>query len=259
MSIHDEIQELLPAYVLDAIDDADRARVERHLPQCDVCARVADAYRPVAELLPFAATPVEPPADLKYRVLATTMPKTRPAPAPSFMVQLSSAFSNFFRSPAFAAITFLLVVALGLWNVSLQNQIAQQAALNQQALSEVTRQRALVSMIAYADSQPKRLQATQVASRAVGRLYTAPELNALALIIYDMPPLPQGKVYQLWLIDSGDNRTSGGTFTVDAQGRAWLLIRAPKTLDNYQGVGITIEPEGGSPAPTGDKMMGTSL
>jgi len=259
MTIHDEIQELIPAYVLDAIGDADRARVERHLPQCDVCARVAADFRPVVDLLPYAATPAEPPADLEYRVLAATLPKARPASAPSFAARLSATFSNLFRAPAFAALTLLLVLALGVWNVSQQNQIAQQAALNQQVVSELTRQRALVSMMAYSDSQPRRLQATEIASRAVGRLYTAPELNTLALIIYDMPLLPQGKVYQLWLIDSSGDRTSGGTFTVDAQGRAWLLIRAPRTLDNYQGVGITIEPEGGSPAPTGDKMMGTSL
>ena len=125
--------------------------------------------------------------------------------------------------------------------------------------SEMTRQRALVSTIAYADAQPRQMQASAAAPKAVGRLFTAPELNALALIIYDMPPLPQGKVYQFWLIDPNGNRTSGGTFSVDAQGRGWVLIRSPKPLSNFQSVGITIEPEGGSPAPTGDKMMGTSL
>ncbi len=259
MSIHDEIQELLPAYVLDAIDDADRARANQHLAQCDDCARVATDLRSVADLLAHAVPLVEPPVGLRSRVLAATMPKARPAPAPSFVAQLASAFSNLFRSPAFAAVTFLLIVALGVWNVSLQNQIAQQAALSQQMSSELTRQRALVSTIAYADSQPKQMQATDAAPKAVGRLFAAPELNALALIIYDMPALPQGKVYQFWLIDPTGDRTSGGTFSVDAQGRGWVLIRSPKPLNNFQSVGVTIEPDGGSPAPTGAKMMGTSL
>jgi len=145
------------------------------------------------------------------------------------------------------------------WNVSLQNQITEQTAFAQQAASEMTRQRALVSTIAYSDSQPMRMQSTDAAPKAVGRLFAAPELNALALIIYDMPTPPQGKVYQFWLVDSNGDRTSGGTFTVDTQGRSWQLIRAPKALNNYQGVGITVEPEGGSAWPTGAKMMGTSL
>ncbi len=259
MSIHDEIQELIPAYVLDSIVDADRTRVARHLAQCDICTGVAASLRPVADLLPLAVPQVDPPADLKYRVLAATIPKARAAPASSFIARLSAGLGDFFRAPVFSAVALVLVIALALWNVSLQNQMAQQAAFNQQVLSEVTRQRALVSTIAYADSQPRQMQATDAAPKAVGRLFTAPELNALALIIYDMPPLPQGKVYQFWLINPSGDRTSGGTFTVDEKGRGWLLIRAPKPMSDYQSVGITEEPEGGSPAPTGAKMMGTSL
>ena len=261
MSIHDEIQELIPAYVLDGVGDAERKLVERHLPQCDVCNGVFVSYRPIADLLPYAATPVEPSADLKYRVLAATLPKSQPrAERSSALVGSALAgLSNLFRSPAFGAVVLLLIVALGLWNASLQNQITQQNTINQQALSEMTRQRALVSTIAYSDSQPMHMQSTDAAPKAVGRLFAAPELNALALIIYDMPPQPQGKVYQFWLMDTNGDRISGGTFTVDTQGRGWQLIRAPKTLNNYQGVGITVEPEGGSAWPTGAKMMGTNL
>lgn len=258
MSIHDEIQALILAYVLDAVDDADRARVEQHLSQCADCTRVAADYRPIADLLPYAAAPVEPPADLKYRVLAATLPKARLARAPSLAAQLSSVFSNLFRSPAFAVVAFVLVIALGVWNISLQNQIAQQAALTEQMHAEMSLQRDFMTTIAYANGQPTQLWGTQVASRAVGRLYGAPEETTLALIALDMPTLPAGRVYQVWLIDSSGNRTSGGTFRVDEQGRGWLIIRAPKPLSDYQGIGITEEPEGGSPWPTGEKMLGTS-
>ncbi|MDE3089504.1 MAG: anti-sigma factor [Chloroflexota bacterium] len=256
MSIHDEIQEMLPAFALDAIDDADRARVERHLPQCDVCARVAADYRPVTDLLAHAAPPVELPADLKYRVLAATMPKQTPTAAG---FSITAALVGLFRAPAFAAVALVLVIALGIWNVSLQNQISQQAAFNQRMEAELTHQSDFMMTMAYANGQPKQLWGTQVASRAVGRLYGAPDETTLALIALDMPTLPAGKTYQVWLIDPSGNRTSGGTFRVDEQGRGWLLIRAPTPLGNYQGVGITQEPEGGSPAPTGDKMLGTSL
>jgi anti-sigma factor RsiW len=261
MSIHDEIQELIPAYVLDAVDDADRTLVERHLPQCDVCTGVFVSYRPITDLLPYAAPPVEPPADLKYRVLAAALPKVQPHPqrAPALIGAVFAGLSNLFRSPAFGAVMLLLILALGVWNIQLQNQITQQIAFNQQTLSEITRERALVSTMAYSNSQPMRMQSTEAAPKAVGRLYAAPELNALALIIYDMPSPPQGMVYQFWLLDSNGDRTSAGTFTVDSQGRGWQLFRAPKALNNYQGVGITVEPAGGSAWPTGAKMMGTNL
>jgi hypothetical protein len=203
---------------------------------------------------------VEPSADLKYRVLQAALPRARvEQPRASLWQTLVAGLSNSLRSPVFAALTLLLVIGLGVWNFSLQNQIAQQAASNQQMATDVTRQRALISTIAYADTEPKHLDATDAAPKAVGRLFAAPELNALALIVYDMPALESDRVYQIWLIDPKGDRTSGGTFSVDASGRSWVLIRAPQPLSNYQGIGITIEPTGGSPKPTGPKMMGTSL
>ena len=260
MSICEELQELYPAFALDAVDPQDKQRIEDHLRTCRNCPEIVDGYRSVADLLPFSVPMVEPPSDLKARVLtATVSPIPVTPPRVSIWQTLVAGFSNSLRSPAFAAVTMLLVVGLAIWNILLQNQVNQQLAANQQMSSEMTRQRALVSTIAYADTQPKHLEATNAAPQAIGRLYAAPDLNALALIVYDMPTLPSNQVYQIWLIDPSGNRTSGGTFAVDSAGRGWVLIRAPKSLDNYQGIGITVEPLGGSLQPTGPKMMGTNL
>ena len=250
-------EELLPAFALDALDDAERTRVESHLRECANCRRDVDDYLSVTASLAFAAPQVEPPSNLKNRVLKATVQSTMPRP--SFIETLSTFFANVFRAPAFSAMTLGLIIALGIWNLSLQNQIAQQMTANQQMQSDVTRTRAIVSMVAYSQNEPRIMQASEVAPQAVGRLVVAPELNALALIVYDMPKLDASKVYQIWLIDPAGDRTSGGTFTVDASGRAWVLIRAPKPLNSYQGIGITIEPEGGSPKPTTPRVMGTSL
>lgn len=261
MSIHDEIQELIPAYVLDAVDASERARVEQHVPQCTACAGVVAFYQQVSESLALAVSPVEPPPDLKPRVLAAALPKVTPQadPAPSFIARVGNGLSGVLRSPAFSAVALLLIIALGAWDLSLENQISQQAASNAKMFADLSRQREFMVAMAYANGQPKELWGTQVASRAVGRLYGSANETTLALVALDMPVLPAGKVYQIWLLDSNGDRTSGGTFTVDDQGRGWLIIRVPKPLGNYQGVGITMEPEGGSPAPTGEKMLGTTL
>ncbi len=251
-----QLEELYPAFVLDAVEPAERTKIEQHIAECSACASIVAEYRPVADALAFAAPIVEPPADLKYRVLAAALLK---APSPTWFANWSAWFGNLFRAPAFSAVALGLVVALGIWNFSLQNQLAQQAAFNQQIVSELNRQRALVSTLAYADTQPKRLQATEMAPQAVGRLFTASELNALALIVYDLPVLDSAHAYQIWFIDPAGGRTSGGMFTVDERGRGWVYIRSPKPLDQYQGIGITIEPAGGSPGPTGPKMMGASF
>jgi anti-sigma-K factor RskA len=252
-----QLEEIYPAYALSAVDGKDRAQIEQHIAVCPACANIVAGYRPVADNLAYAVPLVEPPADLKYRVLAAALPHT--SPAPSLLAQLSHFITQLFRAPAFSAIALVLVVALGAWNLSLQNQLEEQAAITRKILDDMNRQRALVSTIAYADTQPKRMQATEIAPQAIGRLYLAPELNTLALIVYDLPPLEPSRTYQVWLIDSAGERTSGGTFTVDERGRGWVYIRSPKPLNQCNDIGITIEPAGGSPQPTTPRVLGASL
>ena len=72
-----------------------------------------------------------------------------------------------------------------------------------------------------------------------------------------LPPCPEGHAYQLWLI--ADNKPlPGGTFKADAQGRARLSDRLPPnhTAPTFA---VTLEREGGVPAPQGDVfLLGTS-
>ncbi|MEK7874219.1 MAG: anti-sigma factor, partial [Chloroflexota bacterium] len=52
-----------------------------------------------------------------------------------------------------------------------------------------------------------------------------------------------------------DYLSNGGTFTVDANGRGQMLVRAPLPITSYQSMGVTVEPMGGSPGPTGARML----
>ncbi|MBI3536233.1 MAG: anti-sigma factor [Chloroflexi bacterium] len=237
-----KFQEMIPAYVLDALDARERAHMHKHLQTCDICPRLIAEYSAVAELLPHAAPQFNPPPRLKARVRAATR-NVRKSP------RELNWFANFSRAPAFAALA--LVIALGALAQSFlfQNQIAQQAA-------QLARQREFLIALAYADVQPIHVKGTEVAPNAVGRLYRNIEESSLAVFVQDLPALPTNQVYQFWFLDVGGDRTSGGTFTVDAQGRGWLIARAPKLLKEYSGVGVTIEPTGGSLKPTGAKVLG---
>lgn len=255
-----QVQESIPAYLLDAVDDAERASIDDHLPHCPDCAHLILEYQPLMEILPYAAEQVEPRPELKYRVLAATADArerrrvvARPrALAPPRTAGLLDWLSSLLRGPALVGAALLLVLALGLWNFSLQNQMAQQSA-------ELSRQREFMTMLAYSDGTPKHLAGTDAAAQAVGRLYGGYDDNSFVVVTYDMPRLPADKVYQLWLIDASGKRTSGGIFTVDDHGRGWLFSQAPQGLGNYRSVGVTVEPTGGSPGPTGAKMLGGNL
>ena len=61
--------------------------------------------------------------------------------------------------------------------------------------------------------------------------------------------LDSAQTYQLWLIDEGQPR-SAGVFNPDATGWAWLAFSVEEALTDYQALGISVEPAGGSEQPT---------
>jgi anti-sigma-K factor RskA len=64
-----------------------------------------------------------------------------------------------------------------------------------------------------------------------------------------LPKLPAGRVYQLWTI-TGTTATSAGLLTPDANGAVRLELPVSANAAKPDAFGLTIEPAGGSPAPT---------
>ncbi|MER7770597.1 anti-sigma factor [Kitasatospora sp. NPDC096140] len=63
-------------------------------------------------------------------------------------------------------------------------------------------------------------------------------------LVSGMPPLPEGTAYELWFDDSGTMRPAG---LMPATSGA-LLLSGP--VNGARGVGVTVEPAGGSAHPT---------
>jgi len=68
-----------------------------------------------------------------------------------------------------------------------------------------------------------------------------------------LPPCPAGHAYQLWLI-ADKKPLPGGTFKADAEGRARLSDRLPQGF-SAPAFAVTLEREGGVPAPQGDVYL----
>jgi anti-sigma-K factor RskA len=102
------------------------------------------------------------------------------------------------------------------------------------------------------------LSAPVAGSTATGFVLISADGEDGALVVDGLPPLEEGKQYQLWLIRDGQ-RTSGAVFSTDENSYGGTRIRVPLSLLEYSAVGITIEPEGGSPQPTGTQVLGGPL
>lgn len=240
MSVHDEIQEIIPAYVLGALQGAEAARVEAHVASCDNCTCVLEEYRPVASALALAVPMVQPPRALKARVMqhVLTQPPEQVTAQP--VAHSQPWWRRLGFAPALAGAALVLaLVALG-WNVWQTERLSREFAA----------QRDFVTAMAYAQGSALMIHGTDLAPDAVGRFYRDPDSSVAALVTVNMPPLAKDQVYQVWLTEPGGTRISGGVLRIDGEGNGWLLVRAPRHLDAYIQLGVTTEPTGGSKAPT---------
>jgi anti-sigma-K factor RskA len=102
------------------------------------------------------------------------------------------------------------------------------------------------------------LSPADAASEATGFVLISADGQDGALVVDGLPALEADQEYQLWLIRNGE-RTSGAVFSTDERSYGGTRIRAPRALTEYSAVGITIEPAGGSPQPTGKQVLKGTL
>ncbi|MFD7651969.1 anti-sigma factor, partial [Streptomyces albidoflavus] len=77
-------------------------------------------------------------------------------------------------------------------------------------------------------------------------------LDEAVLLAADMPAPPEGKVYQLWFDDGGTMRSAG--LMPPSRGDGVEAVRLEGGVGEASGVGITVEPPGGSEQPTSDPV-----
>jgi anti-sigma-K factor RskA len=126
-------------------------------------------------------------------------------------------------------------------------QLAQ-TQLNRQIRTGQT----LMSMLSYPATQRLSIGDQNV----VGSILVDKERNMVALIVWNMPQLDETKTYQIWLIDPKGDRVSGGIFRPESDQPYTTQIIWPKqSLANFVGIGVTVEPSGGSEQPTGARVF----
>lgn len=232
---HSDILELLPAYALGSLDKSEEALVRQHLAGCAACQAELAAYEAVVEMLPAAAPGITPSPELKERLLDQVekhaKPQQRTAPSGPTLWERLSRWLHQPQWQTAVALGALLIIVGGLF-------LWQQAGQN--AAAEIV------------------LTGTEAAPQAQGILEVAANGRDGVLTVNGLPPLDSAQQYQLWLIADGE-RVSGGVFSVTADGRSTLTIHAPQPIPEYSAFGITIEPAGGSPGPTGQRVLEFNL
>ena len=260
----EDMGDLLAPYVLGALDTLDRKPVEDHLLACAPCAQLAREYQTIASSLAFGVSLIDPPPALKEQVLAraAALPQSAPprTPSPGRWQRMWDGMNAVMRprAAAVAVAGAVGIVALAVWVAVLQSEIASQRAATQALARTLEQQQQTLAWATGPAVLRYTMSGTESAPTAWATMLYRPTMEEAILVAGDMPLLPAGKVYQLWLVRDGQ-RTSGGTFTVDASGRGQALVHPPLPIKEYQSMGVTVEPTGGSPGPTGARVLRGSL
>ncbi len=236
-----DIHTLSGAYVLDALDDVERAAFARHVRDCAACAtEVAELRETVARM---ADTTVQaPPPRLRERVLAE-IARTRQARGNG--AEDASSARRWRRWAAFvsAAVVVALAAATASWVVSDQRVRDERARADQLAAGQAE----MNSVLTAADLQVRTVTV------AGGRVTLAESVSrsAAVVVMSDLPAPPDGRVYQLWLM-RGQSQAISAAVMEPGQNAGMALV---SQLGDADTVGVTVEPVGGSAGPTSPALV----
>jgi hypothetical protein len=99
------------------------------------------------------------------------------------------------------------------------------------------------------------LGGTEAAPRARGYAILTAD-NRITFYQSGLPGLGSNRTYQIWLIrNRGVPIVSGGLFKPNGQPQTEVQLNAGNLASNLTGIAVTSEPLGGSPLPTGEKVL----
>ena len=266
----DEIRDLAPLFVTGALDPDEMDAVREHLAGCD------DAHAELLELGEAATSlletvePADPPAELKSRLLAaaaadlesgrhpstaapaaavpatptsTATPPIRP-PATSAAPVVDLAAERTRRRSRFAwvlaAAAVIVAVALGGWNIALNNELSSAQAYRsgvEQALDLAAQPGSVTALI----------RADDGSSSGFGVIGAD---GTVKLAMRGMAATTGSQVYTAWSIAEGSAPVSMGDFSVGSDGIALTTAHAPAAAPGLV-MAITLEPNAGNTAPQG--------
>jgi anti-sigma-K factor RskA len=243
---HEPFEELAAAYALGALEAPDAARFERHLASgCSACVRALAEYREALARL--AADGRETPPAHARRAVLRRVDDARGRQRSRVVLVAGWAASMALAAGIAAALTGGYVRTR--YQAHLDRIATEAAGLREQS-AEQARTLALLSDPA---TRVVTLAGLAPSPRAQGRMIWNPQAGGL-LVAADLPPAPEGKVYELWAIAAG-KPLPAGLFTVDAQGRGSVKVAPLEGAPKVEVFAVTLEPAGGVPSPTGEMYL----
>ena len=231
---------MIPARALSALDAAEERALNEHLENCDECRKELEDWQETAATLAVVADPAEPSPKVRERILS----EVRKELATPEVIPFRSTSRNIWRSfgslGAMAAVVLFTALIVGLIVIWRENR-----AINE----ELARTREFVQLATTPGAKTNELKGVDLGAGATAKF--AYDKTGHAMLMADnLPSVPRGKAYQLWFIVGKNPPMPGKTFAPDSAGTGVLKDQMPKEALDSAIFAVTLEPEGGSTAPT---------
>jgi anti-sigma-K factor RskA len=221
---HERWREDVAAYAIGGLDPEESAELERHLAGCERCCRELRWLAPAVSSLGESVHRVEPPASLRSGLMERVREEAaRPGPAATSV--RPRRFGGSLLRPAIGLAAVALIVAVGV--------VAYSAGGG--GMETVT------SRSAPGGTVQAKLERTG---------------DSGTLELTGLRQLPSREVYQAW-VQQGGRMEPSSLFAARRNGTASAAI--PRHLDGARRVLVTVEPRGGSMAPTSAPLVGVGV
>lgn len=240
-----DIHSLVGAYVLDAVDDVERAAFERHLTECPSCAQDAAELGEAATRMADATWSVPPPR-MRTEVMAR-IGRTRQQPAGVRNREARQA-SRWRRFTAAAVAAGFLASGAAAATYAVQEQRVRDARIS--AAAENAEAQRIQALLAAPDADLR-----QAALTGGGRMtiVSSATTDAGVVLLAGAAPVPAGRTYQLWLFEGATPRPAG---LLGATGESTLLVNGIRGMN---AIAVTVEPAAGSTVPTSTPVVNVTL
>ncbi len=253
-----DLHHLSGAYAVDALDTAERSAFEQHLSVCEACrgevSELSDAAHSLTSL-----SEATPPASLRDSVLAGI---AQVRPLPPLVVTDAAPGEPVLSGPVAPAAGEAAATTDGARVIPLFRRTTTWLAAAAAAVAVAV---GGIAWSPWSADQPTLTAVQQVEQAAdaatvtshkgdtTARLAYSRELGRSAITVTGMPPAPDGKTYQLWYVGSDEIARSAGFLAAGKDGRAESVLQGD--IDSAAAVGVTVEPAGGSAAPTSAPIL----
>ncbi|MEN1968398.1 anti-sigma factor [Lentibacillus sp. N15] len=245
--------DLLLDYFNDQLTPEEQQMYEAHLQQCQDCQDELKELQELTEDLPYSSEPIEPPTEMKQRVLSNILQTNEQADPQKDIgggpEKVPVRRRKSWYQPLIAAVLVLSLVGNGAALVYIKqdrDDNNKQEAKPKTSLDVVQRK--------------ATLQASEgVDSKATAMMIEQNEQLNLIVEASELPPLEGEETYQVWVLED-EKPYRAGTFVPNSDG-----LGAVSYVINYEGkhkwdtIAITKEPNAKSTTPQGDILLSTSL